>query len=810
MLRSYLIAALRNLVRNRLYAAINIIGLAVGFASVILIALYVREETSFDRFWPDFQRVYLMSMELRIPDMAPWKHDAAPGSLPGLLKPRIPAGVLIARVLEEPHAVRRGDVEGNEDILWVDPDLFSILKPRVLAGNLDQAVRRSDGLVLTRSMARKYFGDNPALNQTLELDREHVMRVTAIVEDIPTDSHFQATVFASGLASFSGLRQFDDAAAAGRDKGISVAIGAYLKLPADTAVEQVESQLPRAVQDFEASIGAQDFDLRMSLIPLAGVHLSDPAGGMKPRGSPGLLYVISVIGVLIVIVAGINFVTLMSARAGRRAAEIGVRKVSGAQFHDLALQFIGEAVVYCMVSMVIALALVELLLPAFNSFTERTISFSYSLHDLGLCGLLLLLSVGTGVCAGFYPAVVLSQFRPASVFKGGLIHRIGGGGTVRQILVICQFAVLITLMLATVVIYNQVRYALQQGLRLREDQALVVETACVGPFVLEVRRLPGVRDASCSEDLPIHMRTSGSGARSASGRDTDVSNVAVMPGFFELYGLHPLAGRFFSPDRPAESGTPAVDNTFIGPVVINETAVHRLGYASAAAAVGQSIRHSPGPNTTRKDVSQIIGVVPDFPVGSVRQPVEAMVFHTGTGLFHLLSVKLQRERIPETLDAIDRLWKQLGEPRPISRLFVDRYVQELNSNSIRQGRMFAVFAAVALFIACLGQFGLSAFTAERRTKEIGIRKAMGAGRGAMVRMLLWQFTRPVLWANLIAWPAGYFIMNHWLRGFAYRIDLAWWMFVLAGGVAVSIAWLTVSVHAFSVARARPVEALRYE
>jgi putative ABC transport system permease protein len=810
MLRNYLIAALRNLARNRLYGAINIIGLAVGFASAILIALYVREEMRFDRFWPDFQRVYMMSMDLQIPGMAPWKYDAVPGSLPALLKPRIPADVLIARVMEEPHALRRGNVEGNEDILWVDADLFSILRPRALAGDLNQAVRRPDGLVLTHSVARKYFGDNPALNQTLELDREHVMHVTAVVEDIPPDSHFRATVFASGLAAFSGLRQFDDAAAAGREKGISANIGAYLKLPPGTAVEQVESRLPRAVQDFEASIGAQDLDLRMSLIPLAGIHLSDQAGAMKPRGSPGLLYVISIIGVLIVVVAGINFVTLMTARAGRRAAEIGVRKASGAHFHDLALQFIGESVVYCLASMVIAIALVELLLPAFNSFTERAISFNYSPYDLGMCGLLLLLAVGTGVCAGFYPAVVLSQFRPASVFRGGLVQKVGGGGAVRQILVICQFAVLITLMLATVVIYNQVRYALSQGLRLKEDQALVIETACVGPFVMEVRRLPGVRDASCSEDLPIHTRTSGSGARSAAGRDTDVSNVAVMPGFLELYGLRPLAGRFFSADRPAENGTPAVDNTFIGPVVINETAVHKLGYASAAAAVGQSLQHSPGPNTTRRDVSQIIGVVPDFPVGSVRQPVDAMVFHTGTGLFHLLSVRLKGERIPETLDAIDRLWKQLGEPRPISRMFVDRYVQELNSDGIRQGRMFAVFATVALFIACLGQFGLSAFTAERRTKEIGIRKAMGAGPGAMVRMLLWQFTRPVLWANLIAWPAGYFVMNHWLRGFAYRIDLAWWMFVLAGGVAVCIAWLTVSVHAFSVARARPVEALRYE
>jgi putative ABC transport system permease protein len=812
MFRSYLIAALRNLARNRLYAAINIIGLAVGFAAAILIALFVRDELSFDRFWPDYQRVYMMAMDLRIPDMAPWRYDAAPGPVPSMLKTRLPADVLIARLMEEPHALRRGDFEDNEDIVWVDPDMFSILRLTVIAGNLDEAVRRPDGLVLTQSLARKYFGDRPALNQTLELDRLHVLRVTAVVADIPVNSHFKAAVFASGLAAFSGLTL--EAAAAAKSPGISANIGVYLKLPARVDPALVRAQLPLVSQQFQKSIGAgnHELDLKLSLLPIADIHLSAPSRAMKPRGSRGLLYAISLIGVLIVVVAGINFIILMTARSGRRAAEIGVRKASGARFRDLALQFVGESVVYCLIAMFIALALVELLLPAFNDFLQRDISFSYSLGargDLGLCGLLLLLAVGTGICAGFYPAVVLSQFRPANVLKGGLDHKVGGG-TVRQVLVVCQFAVLITLILATVVVYSQVRFALAQGLRLEKDQAMTIETNCVGPFAVEVRRLPGVRDVACSEDLPLHGHSSGSGARASTGREVDVFNVAVTPGFFELYGMHPLAGRFFARERAGENALVALDDTFIGPVVINETAVRKLGFSSPAAAVGQSILHPTGPHSTRTDTSPIIGVVADFPAGSVREPVDSMVFHTGTGLFRLLSVKLSGEQIPATLDAIDRLWKRLGEPRPIARMFVDRYVQDRYANDIRQGQMFAGFALVALFIACLGLFGLSAFTAERRTKEIGIRKAMGAGRREMVQMLLWQFTRPVLWANLLAWPAGYFIMNRWLHGFAYRIDLAVWMFIVAGGVAVSIAWLTVSVHAVSVARAKPVAALRYE
>ncbi len=284
----------------------------------------------------------------------------------------------------------------------------------------------------------------------------------------------------------------------------------------------------------------------------------------------------------------------------------------------------------------------------------------------------------------------------------------------------------------------------------------------------------------------------------------------MEPGFLELYALRPVAGRFFSQAREGKVRLEAADDTFVGPVVINETAVRELGFASPQAAVGQALLHSPGPHQTRTDTSTIIGVVPDFPNSSVHEPADPMVFHTSSGHFLLASVKLTGQQIPETLATIDRLWRRLGEPRPIQREFVDRYVQDQYSGDIEQGQMFAGFAFVALFIACLGLFGLSAFTAERRTKEIGIRKAMGAGRGEMVRMLLWQFTRPVLWANLVAWPVGYFIMNRWLHGFAYRIDLSWWMFVVAGGVAVAIAWLTVSAHAFAVARARPVESLRYE
>ncbi len=503
MFANYFAAALRNLARNRLYAAINIIGLAVGFAAAILIALFVRDELSFDRFWPDYQRVYMVVMDLRLPGVAPWRMDAAPGNVPALLRPKLPSDILIARVTSKTRALRRGLVETNQDILWVDPEFFAVLRLTSVAGDLNTAVRQPDSIVLSRRLARKYFGDRNPIGQTMELDRSYTLRVTAIVEDVPANSHFDGDAFVSGVTSYSPLAQFDADPAGAILKGLGGEISMYLLLPPGFPPGVLQDRLSQVANEILAFIKSSDRYLSLSAVPLAAIHLSAPSGSLKPRGQPVLLYSIALIGVLIVLVAGINFVVLMTARAGRRAVEIGVRRASGARFRDLAVQFIGESVVYCLVAMLVALALVELTLPLFNDFLQRDMAFGYSPRvgrDLAFLAASLGLAVFTGICAGFYPAVVLSKFRPVTVLKGGGGLEVGGG-RVRQMLVICQFAVLITLILATIVIYRQVRFALNEGMRLDQDQALTIQTDCVGPFVAELRRLPGVRAVVCSENL---------------------------------------------------------------------------------------------------------------------------------------------------------------------------------------------------------------------------------------------------------------------------------------------------------------------
>jgi putative ABC transport system permease protein len=359
------------------------------------------------------------------------------------------------------------------------------------------------------------------------------------------------------------------------------------------------------------------------------------------------------------------------------------------------------------------------------------------------------------------------------------------------------------------VVQRQIGFALNEGLRFDKEQLLAIKTSCQGAFLDEVRRLPGVRAAACSDSMPLQRLVTVGEAFGPDGTYVSIRNDAIAPGLMEMLGVHPLAGRFFSPDHPEESQNRRRDSDFAGPIIINETALRRFHFRSPQAALGQVLRHQQGPQALG-DASQIIGVAPDVPLGSVRYPVEPTVYNSDAGNFRMMAVKLAGRQVPETLSAIDALWKNLGEPRPINRVFVDQELQELYLGDVRQGQMFTAFAGIALLIACLGLLGLAAFTAERRTKEIGVRKAMGASHGQIMRMLLWELTRPVLVANLVAWPVSLYLMSRWLAGFTYHITLSWWMFLASGLLALLVAWVTVSTHAFLVARARPATALRYE
>lgn len=826
MLRNYLTTALRNLTRNKLYAAINVLGLAMGFAAAILIFLFVRDELSFDQWIPGHEQVYRLDSTQLFTGEKRRRRGFTLTSAVGFMKLDYPAIESVARMTPSTSGLRAGAIDGSDRVMWSDRNLFSVLPIPVIAGNLQTALSTPEGVVLTRSMARKYFGMDAPIGKTIEINPGmsnlpnlpaeeaqalgsfHTMRVSAVIEDLPSNTHLNVQIFAAAEASFSPMKHWD--AIPG-----SAEVFAYVRLKPGSDAGSIMNDLSQFAARHYAPSNDRAASWSFDLVPLSKVHLQPTvAGAMKPSGDLAVIITIAAIGVLIVLIATINFVTLVTARATRRALEVGVRKVAGARRRDLTAQFMGETLIYVVLSMLCALALAELGLPYVNAFLQREIQLNY-LSDLSLIIGIVAVTLLVGLLAGIYPALVLSAFRPAFVLKN--VVRGSKAAGVRQALVVFQFAIIVTLIVVTVTLYRQTNFALHDSLTVDTDQVLTIFTPCSDGFQQQVQALPGVKAVACTSSMALYGRPTATTVSLADGSQRTAQGTPVDVGFLELQGLQPVAGRFFDRSHGIDLVLQSTSPDEAQPsVIINQRAVQELGYSSAQAVIGRSItwgRYDPSlPRNTQPPLraSQIVGVVADFTLGSIRTAIEPTLYYIDPKVMLFTAVKLNGRDVAGTLASIDGILKRIAPDSPIQRTFEDQTLQNLYVDVTTQSTIVTVCAGLAVFIGCLGLFGLAAFTAERRTKEIGIRKALGAGTREVLRLLMWQFTKPVLWATLLAWPIAALLLNRWLQGFAYHIALSPWLFVGATTLALLIALLTVSTHCYQVARARPVMALRYE
>ena len=837
MFSNYLVTALRNLGRNWLYGAISILGLAAAFTAALLIAQFVRNEFSYDRWLPGVDHVYKITDVLMQPGQPPNASDITQTAIAGQLKAVFPGMESIARVMPDGPALRHRPNDApvvDQAFAWADPDVFKVLPLPVLAGDLATALQQPDTVVITHSAARHYFGRDNPIGDTLEVavsppgqpgqttppvPVRHPMRVTAVLKDLPSNTNLTTEIFASGKSAYSGLNQWDIAP----PRLGNIATYTFVRLKPGATAGQLQSALDVAGKPEDKlfasfSNGARYF---FHAVALGEAHLTPlglTARGAKPTGSRAVAYALAGVGALIVLVAAINFVTLLTARAARRGVEVGVRKATGAQHGDLMVQFIGEALIQTALAAVIAVGLAALLLGPFSAFTQRGLKLDF-IHDPlllpGIAGAALLV----GLAAAVYPALVLSSFRPALVLKGGVIQT-SGSALARQALVVVQFAVLVGLIVTTATIYRQTQYALARSMGGADSGKIITITApCDNAFPAEVRKLPGVEGAACSSFNALNTpNTKNITSVQIGTRQVSFDLAPVDYGFFELYGVKPLAGRVFSPVHGEDGvfGDLKVmadpKSTAMPSVIINETAAHTLGFADARAAVGKKMMWARGgpPGAPPKPMpSDIVGVVPDAPV-TVRAAVDPMFYFVVPKRLNVLSIKLTGQDMPGTVKAIVATWKRTGNGQPIQETFLSQFRLTQYLDIIIQGVTIAICSALAVLIACLGLFALSAYTTERRTKEIGVRKVMGADTLQVVLLLLWQFTLPVLAAVAVAVPVGFFAMNWWLHGFAYHVTLSVWTFVAAAVAGVLIAWATVSYQSFVVARAKPASALRYE
>jgi len=805
MWRNYLSAALRNLFRNRAYAALNILGLAIGFTAAILIGLFVRDELSYDRMWPHADRTYRLSMDIKGP--ATTSLGNADGRFGPAIELDFPEVEFATRLKPGSGYLKYRDVTVWADYRRADPDFFEMFPPRAVAGKPADALRQPDTLVVTRRFAQRVFGraDVVGLPVDLQLQGTRTMHIGAVIEDLPSNTHFSFEVLSSTV---------------GEPEDRTNAL-TYVRLRPGADIQKLRAALQEFTRRHVSEmIGDQPawkiIDLKLTALP--DIHFLPPSiTDMNAPSDRRTVQAFTIIGLLTLFIAGSNFVSMMTARAARRAVEVGVRKAVGATRSQIVMQFMGECVFYTGLALVIALVAVELILPGLNGFLNRHIVFDYLRHP-ALGALLVATWSLVALAASAYPAVVLSMFRPVTVLKG-VLSLPGGTGRLRNAMVVLQFGVLVALIVCTITIHRQTRFAIEDQLRVPGDQVFVMRAPCAQMAFQNIARgIPGVRAAACASDEAMGRDLGAAHFTLPGGGGINVNAGPVDTDFFSALGIAPVAGRLLDGEH-GEDNILRKPGTVVNPsIVVNESGARALGYANPADAVGKS------PYWSRSGVmadgkfgrtpslpSQIVGVVPDFTVGTIRNLIQPAAYYIDPQTSYVLLLKLDGQQIPETMRRLTAAWKQAADGRPmVGGQFLTQMLNELYADIQRQAELFAVFSAVAIVVAALGLLGLAIFTAERRTREIGVRKCMGASRFDILRFIGWQFARPVLLANLIAWPAAWFFMHRWLQGFAYHIDLGVLAFALASALALGIALLTVTGHALMVSRARPAEALRYE
>ena len=814
MLRHYIALALRNVARAKLYAAISVVGLAIGFGAAALIGLYVHDELTYDRWLPNHERIFQVSAALStgVPS------GVGPSDLGKWVEEEYPQLEYVTRLFRDQGyfvPTDRTDFKSNEVIHWADASVFGVFQFPVVAGSLDGALDKPDSLVLSRRTAAKYFGKaESAVGKTLLLNGQQPMVVTAVIAPLPSNTHLGTIdVLAAAHAPYSPTA-LQDRTPITIFGGKLWNSATYFLLKPNERIEPLRESVKTLIdRHAPTSVDARRKPSEiwaLTVRPIGAIHLSsnDPK---DPDGQAlSALYTVSAIGLLIVLVASINFVNLLTALGVRRALEVGVRKALGAQRSDLFKQFMTESFLYVGVGAAVGMGLAWLALKSLNVFLQRTIDLSMFADVRVAAGTLLFLAL-VAFLAGLYPALVLSAYRPATVTRGGRVS--SGQAGVRQVLVVLQFAILITLLISTVVTYRQMHLGMREALRQNTDPILLVR-GCNETLKGEMLRARGVVAAACSMGVPQWGFQLGSAMKRGDREATPTRYLPLDFGFFELFGMKLAAGRYWDASLGTESTPP--DNVWKVPeaIVVNETAARALGFGSPTEAIDQLVTFShlfrqPATFTPAHD-AKIIGVVEDFQIGSVHDAIPPAAFYVDIGNANYLNLKLDGRSTPEALDAVDRVLKDYGGPAPPQKVFFAASVQNMYLGLLRQTTLFSAFVVIAVLIAVLGLVGLAAHAAASRTREIGIRKALGGGRWTITRLLLWQFSRPVLLANLIAWPVAYWAMSAWLAGFAKHVALEWWLFAGAGALTLAVAIAAVLVHTWGMAGTRPVTALRYE
>jgi len=809
MIKNYFKIAFRNLMKYKFISFINLFGLTVGLTCCLLISTYILNEISYDRYNNKAENIYRFTrifrnvetgvVSLHLGTIAPpfgplLKHD-----FPQIQKLTVllPSGTTTMRYEDK--------IFNEKNSYFADENLFDVFKVHVLKGNPATALKEPYSVMLTEDIAKKYFGNDEPLNKMIRFDNtQRSFKVTGVYEEFPVNAHLHPSL----MVSFNTLR---DTAIYGeqnlRSNWGNNSFLTYAVLPDNVNTKNMEAQFPAFLDKVMGQPGDKVKPSKwtaLTLQKLTDIHLRSHLDyEAEENGDIKRVYIFSAIALFILLIACINYMNLSTARSALRAREIGIRKVVGAERKEIIAQFLSESVIISFIAMLLATAFTYFTLPWLNKVSGQNLSFSILFKGVILVTLLIV-PIIVGVVSGIYPAIFMSSFQPVKVLKG--VMKIGGSNvSFRKVLVTIQFAVSIILIISTAVVFKQLGYMQQTSLGFNKEHIL---TAAYNSeldnkfesFRTSLMANPGVINVTRSSRVPSGRLLDSQGSEidrgdSLAPTNADIKYITVDQDFLNTYDIKIAAGRGFSRDFSTDTSS----------FLLNQTAVKALGLKSDQDAVGKNFSYA-------GIKGKVVGIFHDFHFESMRQPIVPliMVIPSTNGNYGSISIKISGGNISAAIDHIEKVWKQFLPQSPFDYNFVDERFAKLYDSEKRQGTIFTIFAGIAIFIACLGLFGLSSFTITQRIKEIGIRKVLGASAASIVQLLSKDFLKLVLIAAVIAFPVAWYAMHQWLLDFAYRISIPWWIFIVAGIVAAVIALATISLLTVKAAMSNPVKSLRTE
>ncbi len=806
MFKNYLKVALRNLLRNKFYTAINIIGLAIGLTCTILIGLYIQNELSYDKHHVKHKRIYRLESHFTIQESDDF-FAATAFPLAVALKLEYPEVEEYARFT--PMDNNLFEIDGKkffeDNVYYADSTTFNVFTHKFISGSPEKALNEPYTMVLTKSFARRIFGDENPIGKVLATGYGLNMTVTGVIEDLPQNLHlkFEALCSMITLAEFFGHERYHSL-----ESGSFWQIGhySYILLKEGVDIQSILDKYPQFNEKYIKPVGDQiNSKFQLMVQPLADVHLHSRVGYDQPTGNITYVYTFGIVAIFLLLIGCINYMNMATARSAKRAVEVGIRKVVGARRGLLQKQFLIESLLITLLALILAFIAIEFLLPAFNEISGRHLEVDISgnlLFYIGILGI----TIFVGIVSGSYPAFYLSSFIPVEVLKGKTGSR--GKGALRKILVLLQFSISIIMIIGTVTVTQQLNFLRTKDLGFEEENIVVLtvrDTTGVknlDVFKEELLKHPNILKVGKSSSIPgqgygilVHRYETNDGTLAEKG----INFFFVDNDYLDTMNMKIITGRDFDPELQTD-----IEES----ILINEKTAEVLGWGDDA--LGKRIQFGANLDGTANRETKVVGVVKDFHYTSLHNEVDPIVILLADSPLRNISLRIRGEDIINTLDFIEEKWNEFCPTFPFDFTFLDDSLNELYIAEQKIGEVFSYFSILCVFIACLGLFGLAAFTAEQRTKEIGIRKVMGASVSSIVIHLSKEFAKWVIIANIIAWPIAYLGLNKWLENFAYKVDITVFTFFLSGIIALVIALLTVSFQAVKAANTNPVEALKYE